>query len=143
MIFKNKRQTRRVCPPFSENQTNQDPATSPTEKSLRKTQCESTSLERSTPLKPQDNGKSEQAPDFGKSFFVYTNRLMEYGKNETASHLVSIADLTSSRASKPLGILITSFGFEQEYINYLFEISKVGKQPLWQLYFYVFFLTKL
>jgi hypothetical protein len=63
--------------------------------------------------------------DFGKSFAVYCNRMMEHSKTEKASHLVSIADLTSSSASDPLGILITTFGFEQEFINYLFDISKV------------------
>ena len=69
--------------------------------------------------------KASVSEEFGKSFHMYMNRLIEYPRSESAKHLISLADLTSSRSSEPLSLLVTTFGFEKEFINYLLEFTKV------------------
>jgi hypothetical protein len=69
--------------------------------------------------------KNDNFYEYGLSFHLYMNRLLEYPRNEKANHLVTLADLTSSSSSEPQGILVTTFGFEKEFIKYLFDITKV------------------
>jgi hypothetical protein len=59
------------------------------------------------------------------NFKFQMNKLMDYPRNLKLDYLTSLKDITSLKGSYPESILITTFGYEREFINFLLENSKV------------------
>jgi hypothetical protein len=58
-------------------------------------------------------------------FKIQMNKLLNYPKNLNLNYLTSLKEITTFKGSLPDSILITTFGYEKEFIKFLLEESKV------------------
>ena len=68
------------------------------------------------------NNENASEPDFK----IQMNKLLNYPKNLDLNYLTSLKEITTFKKSLPNSILITTFGYEKEFIKFLLDESKVS-----------------